>query len=138
MNTINNKKLHYYLATWNLSDPQLLAQTMTSHIYTVTHDTETVILKLLSPSETKEQIGALALRYFDGHAAVRLLRHDDGAHLLEYAAGDELVTWVERGEDENATRIIAQVIQQLHSVPQDAPRDGLLALDRWFGGVVHQ
>jgi streptomycin 6-kinase len=40
---------------------------------------------------------------------------------------------VKRGEDENATQIIAQVIKQLHSVPQDAPRDGLLGLDRWFG-----
>src|SRR4029450_13283276 len=79
--------------------------------------------------------GALALRYFDGRGAVRLLRYDEGAHLMEYAAGDELVTLVERGEDENATRIIAQVIKQLHSVPQDAPRDGLVRLDRWFGAL---
>jgi streptomycin 6-kinase len=128
----DNKKLNYYLAAWNLSNPQFLTQTMTSHIYTVTHDTETVVLKLLAPSETKEQSGAVALRYFDGCGAVRLLRYDEGAHLLEYATGDELVTLVERGEDENATRIIAQVIKQLHSVPQDAPRDGLFMLDRWF------
>jgi len=129
----DNKKLNYYLTAWNLSNPQLLAQTATSQIYTVTHDTETVVLKLLSPSETEEQRGALALRYFDGHGAVRLLRYDEGAHLMEYAAGDELVTLVERGEDENATRTIAQVIKQLHSVPQNAPRDGLVPLDRWFG-----
>ena len=69
----------------------MLTQTRTSHLYTVTHGAETVVLKLLSPAETEERRGALALRYFDGHGAVRLLRHDDGAHLLEYAAGDELV-----------------------------------------------
>jgi streptomycin 6-kinase len=138
MNTIDNKKLHYYLATWNLSDPQLLTQTMTSHIYTVTYETETVILKLLSPSETDEQRGAVALRYFDGHGAVRLLRYDEGAHLMEYAAGDELVTLVERGEDENATRIIAQVIQQLHSVPQNIPHDGLFMLERWFEALFNK
>ncbi|MFC2036446.1 aminoglycoside phosphotransferase family protein [Chloroflexota bacterium] len=131
----DNKKLNYYLAAWNLSNPQFLTQTMTGHIYTVTHDTETVVLKLLSPSETEEQSGAVALHYFDGCGAVRLLRYDEGAHLMEYAAGDELVTLVERGEDENATRIIAQVIKQLHSVPQDAPRDGLFVLDRWFGAL---
>jgi streptomycin 6-kinase len=131
----DNKQLNSYLAAWNLSNPQLLTQTATSHIYTVTHDTETVVLKLLSPSETEEQRGALALRYFDGRGAVRLLRYDEGAHLMEYAAGDELVTLVERGEDENATRIIAEVIKQLHSVPQDAPRDGLVPLDRWFGAL---
>lgn len=138
MNTIDNKKLHYYLATWNLSDPQFLAQTMTSHIYTVTYETETVILKLLSPSETDEQRGAVALRYFDGHGAVRLLRYDEGAHLMEYAAGDELVTLVERGEDEHATRIIAQVIQQLHSVPQNIPHDGLFMLERWFQALFNK
>ena len=135
---INNKNLKYYLNTWNLSNPQLLTQTVTSHIYTVTHDTETVILKLLSASETEEQRGAAALRYFGGHGAVRLLRHDDGAHLMEYAAGDELVTLVERGEDENATRIIAQVIKQLHSVPQDAAHDGLFTLDRWFAELFNK
>jgi len=64
--------------------------------------------------------------------AVRLLRYDQGAHLLEYAAGDELVTLVERGGDQNATRVIAQVIKQLHSVPREVPRNGFFALDRWF------
>lgn len=134
----DNKKLNYYLAAWNLSNPQFLAQTVTSYIYTVMHDNETVVLKLLSPSETEEQSGAVALCYFDGHGAVRLLRYDEGAQLMEYAAGDELVTLVEKGEDENATRIIAQVIKQLHSVPQDAPRDGLFMLDRWFGELFNK
>ncbi|HEX6291893.1 MAG TPA: aminoglycoside phosphotransferase family protein [Herpetosiphonaceae bacterium] len=131
----DHNKLSSYLAAWNLSNPVLLTHTATSHIYTVTHGTETVILKLLAPGETTEQRGAAALRYFDGCGAVRILRYDEGAHLLEYAAGAELVTVVERGEDETATSIIAQVIQQLHSVPQDAPRDGLVPLDRWFGAL---
>ena len=138
MNTIDNEKLYYYLVSWNLSNPQFLTQTMTSHIYTVTYETETVILKLLSPSETDEQRGAVALRYFDGHGAVRLLRYDEGAQLMEYAAGNELVTVVERGEDENATRIIAQVIQQLHSVPQNIPHDGLFLLERWFEALFNK
>jgi streptomycin 6-kinase len=134
----DNKELNYYLAAWHLSNPQFLTQTVTSHIYTVTRNTETVILKLLAPSETEEQRGAVALRYFDGCGAVRLLRYDESAHLMEYAAGDELITLVERGEDENATRIIAQVIKQLHSIPQDAPRDGLFRLDRWFGELFNK
>jgi streptomycin 6-kinase len=80
----------------------------------------------------------VALRHFDGHGAVRLLHYDEGAHLMEYAAGDELVTLVERGEDENATRIIAQVIKQLHSVPQNIPQDGLFLLERWFGELFNK
>jgi len=131
-------KLEHYMAAWNLADPQLLTQTVTSHIYTVTQGTQTVILKLLSESETTEQVGALALRHFDGHGAVRLLRYDEGAHLLEYAAGDELIRLVERGEDEAATRIIAQVIRQLHCVPQDGASEGLFVLDSWFGALFQK
>lgn len=127
-----HEKLNDYLRAWGLSNPRLLVQTMTSHVYTVVHAGEVVVLKLLVASEVDEQRGALALRYFDGRGAVRLLRYDAGAQLIEYAIGDELVTVVERGEDENATRIIAQVIKQLHSVPQDASKDGLVVLDRWF------
>ncbi len=138
MNTLHHPKLDHYLTAWKLSNPRFLAQTMTSHIYTVTCATETVILKLLSPFEVDEQRGAVALRHFDGHGAVRLLRSDEGAHLLEYAPGDELVTLVERGEDENATRIIAQVIQQLHSVPQNIPPAGLVTLERWFEALFKQ
>ena len=129
----DNDKLNQTLTEWNLSNPQLLTQTVTSHIYTVQYGGETAILKLLSPTEPTEQIGALALRYFDGHGAVRLYRSDDCAQLMEYAPGDELVTLVERGDDEKATRVIAQVIRQLHGVPQHASRDGLFLLDSWFG-----
>ena len=138
MNTIDKNKLNYYLSVWHLSNPKFLTQTMTSRIYTVTYGTEPAILKLLSPSETDEQRGAVALRHFDGHGAVRLLLYDEGAHLLEYAAGAELVTLVERGEDENATRIIAQVIEQLHGVPQNTPHAGLFPLERWFGELFNK
>ena len=138
MDTIDKNKLNYYLSAWDLTNPKFLTQTMTSYIYAVTYNTETAILKLLSPSEIDEQRGAVALRHFDGHGAVRLLHYDEGAHLMEYAAGDELVTLVERGEDENATRIIAQVIKQLHSVPQNIPQDGLLPLERWFGELFNR
>ncbi len=133
-----NEKLNDYLVAWELSKPQLLAQTKTSRIYTVSHDNEKVILKLLSSSEADEQRGAVALRYFDGHGAVKLLRYDDGAQLMEYATGNSLVTLVERGEDENATRIIAQVIKLLHSVSQDAPYDGMVMLDCSFRTLLEK
>lgn len=138
MNPTDHQKLNEYLTAWNLSNPQLLTRTMTSHIYTVIYQAETVILKLLSLSEIDEQRGAVALRCFDGHGAVRLLRYDNGAHLMEYAAGDELVTLVERGEDENATRIIAQVIQQLHRMSQDMPYVGMVRLDDWFRALLEK
>lgn len=134
----DNQKLNEYLAAWELGEPQLQKQTMTSRIYTVRQGDETLVLKLLSPTETEEQRGRTALRYFEGHGAVRLLRSDASAQLMEYAPGDELVTLVECGQDEQATRIIAQVIEQLHSVPQDRPMDGLVRLDDWCGALLQQ
>lgn len=132
---IKTGDLDHYLAAWELADPHLLAETVTSRIYTVSHAADTIVLKLLAAGESEEQRGALALGHFAGHGAVRLLRHDAGAQLLEYAAGDELVTLVERGEDELATRIIAQVIAQLHSVPLHAAPAGLVPLERWFAAL---
>ena len=134
----DHSELNYYLAAWQLSNPQLLTQTLTSHIYTVTHRNETVVLKLLAPAETKEQAGALALHYFAGRGAVRLLRADEGAHLLEYAAGAELVTLVERGEDATATRIIAAVLEHLHQIPPEPRPARLVGLDRWFGALFNK
>jgi len=139
MNPENEEKLKDYLVAWDLSKPELLMQTMTRSIYTVTRGSETVILKLLSATEVDEQRGAAALRCFDGNGAVRLLRYDQGAQLLEYAAGEELVTLVERGEDEQATTIIAEVIRQLHNVPQEhTSQAGLITLERWFEALFRK
>ena len=37
-----SEQLPHYLEIWNLSDPHLLAETFTSHVYTVTSGGETV------------------------------------------------------------------------------------------------
>jgi streptomycin 6-kinase len=117
---------------WSLSDPQLLAETPTSHVYTVARGGETVVLKLLTPYGWEERRGAAALRRFDGRGAIRLYESDADAQLLEYAGGDELVALVERGEDEEATRVIAGILDQLHGVPQEGPETGLVPLQDWF------
>lgn len=126
-----NPLLADYLTRWHLTDPELLAQTVTSSVYTVTHNGARVVLKLLSAVGHEEHIGAIALRHWQGHGAVRLLNSDDGAHLLEYASGESLVGWVQRGDELAATDVIAGVLDQLHSV-QMPPPDGLVPLNRWF------
>lgn len=128
-------RLSRYLQAWALSSSILVARTRTSDVYAVTRGSDALILKLLSPLGREEGRGATALRYFDGHGAVRLVRDDEGAQLMEYAAGEELATLVERGEDERATRVIAQVIAEMHGVPQDSPYDGLMPLNQWFGAL---
>lgn len=135
---MTNTKLDYYLQAWGLSNPQLLAETFTSHVYTVIHDGETVVLKLLKPVGAEERLGALALRYFDGRGAVRLLREDDDAHLLEYASGEDLTGLVQNGQDEQATAIIAEVIATLHADQSAPPPEGLRTLRRWFQALFVQ
>jgi streptomycin 6-kinase len=124
-------ELDYYLRLWNLSDPELLAQTPTSHVYAAYQNSEKVVLKLLTPVGAEdENDGALALHHFDGHGAVRLLAHDDGAHLLEYAGDEELAQVVWRGDDLAAAEIIADVLNKLHRPRPDVPH--LRTLRRWF------
>jgi streptomycin 6-kinase len=130
-------QLSHYLESWNLSNPQPLAQTVTSHIYTVEAGGETVILKLLTEVGEEEQIGALALDYFGGQGAVRLLRADQGAHLLEYADGQDLIPMVTT-DDERATEIIGDVLNQLHTLRDQPLPAGLVPLRRWFEALFVQ
>ena len=124
--------LNEYLEAWNLSDPQPLTATPTSQLYTVRHEDETVILKLLTDDAWAEQRSSAALTCFGGHGAVRLYQRDEKAQLIEYADGAELVTLVENGDDAGATRIIAEVLNQLHSAGQPTLCEGVLPLEVWF------
>lgn len=128
--------LAHYLKAWNLSDPQPLAETVTSYVYTVSCDGERVVLKILTDIGTEERVGGLALRHFNGHGAVRLLREDDSAHLMEYAGDEDLVGMSLGGEDEKATDIIADVLNQLHAAPTDHFPEGLYHLRRWFRSLL--
>jgi streptomycin 6-kinase len=130
--------IHHYLTAWNLTEPTLLVQTATSTIYTVQCGDETVILKLIKPNGIEERAGAEALRCFDGDGAVRLLRSDEDAHLLEYADGHDLTGLVKRGRDEDATVIIADVLNQLHSAYLGRQPEGLTSLSRWFDSLFRR
>lgn len=131
--------LDHYLHNWELSQPRELAHTATSHVYTVTYAGETAVLKLLTPLGAADEAGgALALRYFTGQGAVRLLRADAGAHLLEYAGDENLFALAARGDDDEATRIIADVLRALHAPRENAPPAGLTPLRVWFRALFHR
>ncbi len=130
--------LNDYLDAWGLADPQPLARTVTSQVFTVIHQGERVVLKLLTPLGSDEQRGAVALSYWKGRGAVQLIRHDDGAHLLEYAAGDDLTTFVAQGKDERATEIIAGVLDRLHADPVTPFPAGLTRLETHFRSLFRR
>lgn len=132
------KPLEHYLSRWQLSDPQPLAQTITSHLYTVTYHGERVVLKLLTARGWEERTGAAALRNWNGRGAVRLLRGEDDAYLLEYAGGDDLIPLVRQGGDEQATEIIASVLNELHATTAEPFPAELESLQIWFRGLFRK
>jgi streptomycin 6-kinase len=125
--------LNDYLRLWHLHDPELLAHSPTGDVYTVYQNREKVVLKLLTPIGVEDESGAVvALRYFDGQGAVRLLAHDQRAQLLEYAGDEELAQMVSRGDDLAAAVVIAGVLSKLHRPRPHAPTPQLQTLWQRF------
>ena len=132
-------KLNHYLKKWNLSNPQLLAETATSHVYSVEMNGETFALKLLTPIGVHDESpGTIALDCWAGNGAVRLFQYDDEAQLMEYIDGTDLVQMVENGDDEQATIIIAETLNKIHSAYNGKPPDGLWALKRRFRSLFEK
>lgn len=130
-------RLDQYLARWGLTEPKLLAQSAWSRVYLANAGATQRVLKLLKEGERAEAIGALALRYFDGHGAVRLIDADEHAQLLEYADGEEVTRLVERGRDGDATDVIADVIDALHANATPPP-PGIPTLEEYFAPLFER
>lgn len=137
-------KLKHYLQRWKLSAPELIATTATSHIYrarlsSVQSGNSQVILKLLTRiGEVDERNGPVALRAFKGQGAIRVLHYDNHAHLLEYVEGENLVPLVERGQDRQATHIIAEAINQMHNAGKQVPDNDLTLLSQWCRSLFNR
>jgi len=130
--------LNYYLRLWRLRDPEPVAHSPRGDVYTAYQNTEKVVLKLLTPIGVEDEAdGVVALRYFDGHGAVRLLAHDDRAHLLEYAGDEELAQMVVRGDDLAAAAVIAEVLNKLHRPQPEALIPQLRTLPERFHSLFN-
>lgn len=128
--------LDRYLSIWNLNNPKLLARSPRGDIYTAYQDSQKVVLKLLTPIGMEDEAdGVLALRYFDGRGAVRLLADDEGAHLLEYAGDKELASIVTQGNDQGAAEVIADVLNELHAPRPDRSVPELRTLHQRFDSL---
>ena len=83
---------------------------------------ERVVLKLTKQGVDEARSGEV-LKVFDGDGAVRVLEAETGAVLLErLEPGEQLVNLAKRDDDE-ATRILAQLIERLahHQPPAECP-----------------
>ena len=128
-----NEALARYLDQWKLSHPELLAKTFTSDLYKVEADGQTAVLKILSEAGAKDERSAAdVLKWYRGHGAIQLLRHDLGAMLLEYVDGGDLTELVKNGRDDEATKIIADVLNTLHFASRSEIPDHLTPLSQRF------
>ncbi len=95
-----------------------------------------VVLKISKQAGDESHSGKV-LQAFAGDGAVRVYESETGAVLLErIEPGEELVNLVKRGSDEQATKILAEVIGKLanHAAPTECPAvtDWGLSFDRYL------
>jgi streptomycin 6-kinase len=108
---------------WDVSDPELIAETFSSRIWKVRlTDGSPAVVKALKPFDdvADELRGAHYLSWRDGVGAVRLLGFEGHDMLLEYAGDRLLADELNEHGDRHATDIANEVMTKLFS-PSDAP-----------------
>jgi streptomycin 6-kinase len=112
------------LRRWRLSDPLLIADTHSSHVWRARSNSgATVILKRLKPEGLAERSGFDFLRWRDGRGTVRLLDAQDDHALLEDAGAQTLACVFGADRDVEATGVIVSLLPELHStMPRPAPQ----------------
>jgi streptomycin 6-kinase len=125
-----------WLTRWRLRPEGDVVTTPTSALMAVrTDDGVAAVLKVAHDDE--EARGADLLELLEGRGVATVLRRDGAALLLERATGPrDLVSMVDAGEDDAATRILCDVAQRVHA---ETPRvlglaepPPLVELETWF------
>jgi len=109
-------------AEWNVTVEEIL-ETPGSLLGFGVRICDRVVLKITKHAGDESHSGKV-LRAFGGDGAVGVYESEIGAVLLErLEPGEQLVNLVKRGEDEAATRILAEVLEKLahHEAPVDCP-----------------
>ena len=118
-----------YLQRWNLAPAGAPITTPAARLLPVLHEGQPAMLKISHEQDERE--GGVLMRWWDGQGAARVLAHDDDAILLERATGTRsLAGYARNGRDDEATRIICDVLARLHAPRAKAPP--LRTLESWF------
>ena len=131
--------LSHYTRLWHLTPDGVPFDTPLNWLLPVrTHDAEPAILKIPKPgANAVDEIHAAAmLTYYAGAGAIRLMRSDSKALLLERACGVQslwaMATSGDAGQDNAAAEILASSLLKLHAQRDTQPPPDLMSLDRWF------
>ncbi|MCP4914935.1 MAG: phosphotransferase [Oligoflexia bacterium] len=127
-----NKLLQSYLEKWNLTSPTEISSTRMSTVYKVTYSEKEYALKLLTEfGKEHESMSWIGLKHFNGHGAVNLIKHDEGALLIDYVDGQTLKAEVTKDNDKEVAFIVCDVLKRIHS-NKEKPNEDLWDLKRQF------
>lgn len=135
MSTITETALNRALIQWALSRPALIADTPTSIVYRVACQSgDMAALKVFKPGAEEERRGTTLLAWYEGEGAARVIAMDAGSVLLEWIEGQSLAEIATKGDDDQASRIIAEMVGHLHR-PRGPFPPGLITLHDHFAAL---
>jgi streptomycin 6-kinase len=121
---------HDYLERWQLTPDGDPIITPTSRLLPVRSGGGPAMLKIAIVDE--ERLGGLLMSWWNGQGAARVLAHGEDAILMERAEdGRSLADFPRNGRDDEASRIICDVLARLHA-PRVTPPPALVPLAEWF------
>lgn len=119
-----------YLDRWALTPDGEPITTPRAGLLPVLQNGVPAMLKVSTVPE--EAFGARLLAWWDGDGAARVLALEDNALLMERATtGHALSDLVREGRDDEASRVMCNVIARLHT-PRSNPLPELIPLGQWF------
>jgi streptomycin 6-kinase len=126
-----NQLLAHYIRTWNLIPDGNSFHTRSSLLQPVLFNNIPAFIKI--PIVDEEKWGSKLMVWWDGEGAVRILKYDENALLMERALSDKpsLKDMVGNGQDDEATLLICNVAEKLHVYKKLAPPE-LTYLQDWF------
>jgi streptomycin 6-kinase len=119
-----------HLSRWDLVPDGDPIVTRSSRLLPVRRHGAPAMLKVAL--EAEEKLGGRLMTWWNGEGAARVLAHTGDAFLLERAVGGASLTELaQTGHDDEASRIICNVVARLHTPRIGSPPD-LVPLTQWF------
>ena len=124
-----------YIDRWQLTPDGDSIVTRTSRLLPVRWQHRAAMLKIAIDAE--EKLGNELMAWWDGQGVPLVLAREGPAILLERAEGKHsLSRLVQLGRDDEATRIICEIVAKLH-VAKSRPVPDLVPLTQWFQELAH-
>ena len=122
------------LESWSLTNPILVAETITSLVYKVERTDHTAAaLKLLKPDiDGDEARGGAMLAWYAGSGAACVYGRSDEAVLMQWLDGESLGDLARSGLDALASNILCDVVEKLHASRATEPPPELIPLRQRF------